>query len=100
MNNLKLVPFCEHEFITTCFELQLKHFWGAHSFLVEAPICKSSIGVGIGGGTGGMCPPSFYKLLYKLLTTICVISNCAPRPPNQKSLSYTYMQSITPGFVN
>ena len=28
------------------------------------------------GGTGGMCPPppSFYKLLHKLLTTICVVS--------------------------
>ena len=34
------------------------------------------------GGTGGMCPPIFHKLLYKLLTTLYVVSDCAP--PNQK----------------
>ena len=34
-------------------------------------------GGGGGGGTGGMCPPMFYKLLYKLLTTLCVVSDCA-----------------------
>ena len=39
------------------------------------------------GGTGGMCPPKFHKLLYKLLTTLCVVINCAP--PQSKSLSYT-----------
>ena len=27
-------------------------------------------GGGGGGGTGGMCPPCFHKLLYKLLTTL------------------------------
>ena len=41
------------------------------------------IGVGTGGGTGGMCPPMFHKLLYKLLTTLCVVSDCAP--PIKKS---------------
>ena len=46
------------------------------------------IGVGTGGGTGGMCPPMFHKLLYKLFTTLCVLSDCAPPPPS-KSLSYT-----------
>ena len=30
-----------------------------------------------------MCPPKFHELLYKLLTTLCVVSDCAP-PPNQK----------------
>ena len=36
------------------------------------------------GGTGGMCPPpKFDKLLYKLLTTLCVVSDCAP--PIKKS---------------
>ena len=40
------------------------------------------IGVGT-GGTGGMCPPKFHKLLYKLLTTLCVVSDCAP--PIKKS---------------
>ena len=46
---------------------------------------RNSIGVGIGegGGTGGMCPPKFHKLLYKLLTTLCVVSDCVC-PPNQK----------------
>ena len=29
-----------------------------------------------------MCPPMFHKLLYKLLTALCVVSDCAP--PNQK----------------
>ena len=50
------------------------------------------IGVGTGGGTGGMCPPKFHKLLYKLLTTLYVVSDCAPpikksflRPCNLKS---------------
>ena len=38
------------------------------------------------GGTGGMCPPMFHKLSYKLLTTLCVVSDCAPQ---SKSLSYT-----------
>ena len=37
------------------------------------------------GGTGGMCPPKFHKLLYKLLTTLCVVSDCAPPPPIKKS---------------
>ena len=27
------------------------------------------------GGTRGMCPPMFHKLLYKLLTTLCVVSD-------------------------
>ena len=35
------------------------------------------------GGTGGMCPPKFHKLLYKLFTTLCVVSDCAP--PIKKS---------------
>ena len=35
------------------------------------------------GGTGGMCPPMFHKLLCKLLTTLCVVSDCAP--PIKKS---------------
>ena len=37
------------------------------------------------GGAPGACvpPPSFHKLLYKLLTTLCVVSNCAP--PIKKS---------------
>ena len=41
----------------------------------------------IGVGTGGMCPPpSFHKLLYKLLTTLGVVLTM---PPSQsKSLSY------------
>ena len=39
------------------------------------------------GGTGGMCPPSFHRLLYKLLTTLCVGSIV---PPQSKSLSYAY----------
>ena len=30
-----------------------------------------------------MCPPKFHKLLYKLLTTLCVVSDCAP--PIKKS---------------
>ena len=25
-----------------------------------------------------MCPPMFHKLLYKLLTTLCVVSDSAP----------------------
>ena len=29
-----------------------------------------------------MCTPIFHKLLYKLLTTLCVVLDCAP--PNQK----------------
>ena len=37
------------------------------------------------GGTGGMCPPNFHRLLYKLLTTLCVISTGPP--PNQKVFS-------------
>ena len=41
------------------------------------------IGVGTGGGTRGMYPPKFHKLLYKLLTTLCVVSDCVC-PPNQK----------------
>ena len=37
------------------------------------------IGIGPGGGAPGACtPPSFHKLLYKLLTTLYVVSNCAP----------------------
>ena len=32
-----------------------------------------------------MCPPKFHKLLYKLLTTLCVVLDCAPQ---SKSLSY------------
>ena len=43
----------------------------------------SNIGVETGGAPGACAPPSFHKLLYKLLTTLCVVSNCAP-PPNQK----------------
>ena len=38
-----------------------------------------------------MCPPMFHKLLYKLLTTLCVVSDCAPPsppPPPNQSLSY------------
>ena len=35
---------------------------------------------GGGGGMGGMFPPSFHELLYKLLTTLYVVSNCAPLP--------------------
>ena len=40
-----------------------------------------NIGVGTGGGGGhrGHVPPVFYKLLYKLLTTLCVVSDCAPQ---------------------
>ena len=47
----------------------------------------SYIGVGTRGGEGtrGMCPPMFHKLLYKLLTTLCVVSDCAPPPPIKKS---------------
>ena len=42
--------------------------------------------LGTGGGTGGMCPPMFNKLLYNwLLTTLCVVSDCAPPPPIKKS---------------
>ena len=37
------------------------------------------------GGTGGMCSPKFHELLYKLLATLYVVSNCAPQ---SKSLSY------------
>ena len=60
-------------------------------------VCKQGrddiiIGVGTGGkgGAPGACaPPKFHKLLYKLLTTLCVVSDCAPPPPPQsKSLSY------------
>ena len=43
------------------------------------------IGIGTGGGgkaPGAYAPPSFHKLLYKLLTTLCVVINCAS--PNQK----------------
>ena len=43
------------------------------------------------GGTGGMCPPKFHKLLYKLLTTLYVVSNCAPKA---KSLSYTTVKFL------
>ena len=42
------------------------------------------------GALGACAPPlvpSFYKVLYKLLTTLCVVSNC---PPQSKSLSYAY----------
>ena len=54
---------------------------------------------GGGGGTEGMCPPppptpSFHKLLYKLLTTLCVVSRVTPPPhphPKSKSLSYAYV---------
>ena len=56
-------------------------------------------GGGGGGGTGGMCPPKFHKLLYKLLTTLCVVSDCAP--PNQKvfptPLELLVYQSFIPG---
>ena len=31
---------------------------------------------------GACAPPKFHKLIYKLLTTLCVVSDCAP--PNQK----------------
>ena len=37
------------------------------------------IGVGTGGAPGACAP----MLLYKFLTTLCVVSDCAP-PPNQK----------------
>ena len=36
-------------------------------------------------------PPMFHKLLYKLLTTLCVVSDCAP--PQSKSLSYASAQA-------
>ena len=42
-------------------------------------------------GALGVCapPPSFHKLLYKLLTSRCEVLNCAPPPPPQsKSLSH------------
>ena len=44
---------------------------------------------GGGGGHWGHVPPSFHKLLYKLFTTLCVVSNCAP--PQSKSLSYAHV---------
>ena len=31
-----------------------------------------------------MCPPKFHELLYKLLATLCVVSDCAP-PTIKKS---------------
>ena len=41
------------------------------------------VGTGGGGGTGGMCPPMFHKLLYKLLTTLCsfrlVLTSLVPK---------------------
>ena len=37
-----------------------------------------SIGIGTAGALGAYAPPSFHKLLYELLTTLCVVSNCAP----------------------
>ena len=53
-------------------------------------LVENIIGVGSRGGGGGgtgrvLPPPSFHKLLYKLLTTLCVVSNWAPQ---SKSLSY------------
>ena len=43
------------------------------------------IGIGIGVAPGVRAPPPmFYKLLYKLLTTLCVVSDCVP--PIKKSL--------------
>ena len=45
-----------------------------------AYLCHYTVHIGV--GTVGECaPPSFHKLLYKLLTTLCVVSNCAPPPP-------------------
>ena len=35
-------------------------------------------GTGGGGAPRACALPSFHKLLYKLLTTLCVVSNCAP----------------------
>ena len=63
--------------------LQMKTADTAHTGIFDGVSLISephtSIGVGTGGGgTGGMCPPKFHKLLYKLLTTLCVVSDCAP----------------------
>ena len=52
------------------------------------------------GGTGGMCPPMFHKLLYKLHTTLCVVSDCAP--PIKKSflrLCHVHDISIPDSFT-
>ena len=42
--------------------------------------------IGVGTGGAGAVLPQVFITLYKLLTTICVVSNCAPPPlpPNQK----------------
>ena len=45
-----------------------------------------SIGTKGGRGTGGVCPPSFHKLLCKLLTTLCVVST----PPTH---THTHMHT-------
>ena len=42
------------------------------------------VGTGVGGGGGGgapgLCaPPSFHKLLYKLLTTLCAAQTMPPQ---------------------
>ena len=37
-------------------------------------------------GHRGHVPPKFSNVIYKLLTTLCVVTNCAP-PPNQKVFS-------------
>ena len=46
------------------------------------------------GGAPGACAPKFHKLLYKLLTTQCVVSDCAPPPPKSKSVSYAPVHGI------
>ena len=64
-----------------------KYFYFTQASPAQQELNDPCIGVGMGGGgdTGGMCPlPTFQKLLYKLLITLCVVSNCAP-PPIKKS---------------
>ena len=81
--NLKTSTFLDH-IPKTVMPHPLSHKCPTHlTHKCLIPI-SPSIGVGTGGGgTGGMCPPKLDKLLYKLLNTLCVVSDCAP--PIKKS---------------
>ena len=48
-------------------------------------LTSDCIGVGTVGALGACAPPKFHKLVYKLLTTLYVVSGCAPQ---SKRLSY------------
>ena len=73
-----------------------RQIYGATTIKSVRVIARKTIIIGVGtegGGTGGMCPPKFRKLLYKLLTTLCGVADCAA-PPNQKVFSTPLIMTV------